>query len=68
MKCFICGHEAGFWAPRAMYSCLAHHCEAYNLPICHNCLVERRAGQGAFGVPERCPFCGVGELKFLGNQ
>lgn len=68
IKCQRCGHESSFRSPRAVYTCQAPHCSMHGVRLCHNCLIEEGARTGALGTPERCPFCGVGELRYLGNQ
>lgn len=67
IECSRCGHKSTFWQPRAVYSCKAAHCQAHKYPVCTKCLIEMGACKDAFGTPERCPVCNVGELKYLGN-
>lgn len=67
-KCNRCGHESTALFPRAVYSCQAPHCQLYQMIICHNCWIAMGAQTGAFGNPERCPACHVGEVKYLGNR
>lgn len=68
IRCEQCGHESNFWSPRAVYACKAPHCRMHDVPICHNCLMKDRATTAALDALETCPFCGVGELRYLGNQ
>ena len=67
MQCSLCGHESTAAWPRAMYSCKAPNCPKHAQPICYNCLIKLGA-RDVMGSLENCPFCGLGELQYLGNR